>query len=178
MPHIKLDLGRCIDGKPQPEGYFNVMAHKRAYSSKVPNEVWNKKMEELWDFLKHRILPEGVGCGIPKLSTQAAMNIVWFLQEVTKVLPDNYDVCDICGDLKKSDYLHYYETNGKNYCESCIGFAPVTECENCGHEAGYKTQVYSNKHGMYLCGECKKEKRNKVKENKTGGIYDERKPAF
>ena len=160
MPYVKLDLGKYIEGKPQPEGFFDALSHNQAYSSEVESGEWERKLEELLDYLIKGELPKGVGCKSPKISSKMAKEVLWFLQEVTKIIPDNFDICDGCGCLYKEGWLKYFETNGKHYCDSCLDYAPVVYCEECGNEAGCKKDAYSKKYEMYLCEDCKKEKQN------------------
>jgi len=158
MPYIKVDLGRAIKGKPQPEGYFDEEVHKEAYSDEIKSSVWEEKLNELLEYLTTGNLPEGVHCKSPKMSPKMAKSVIWFLQEVTKIIPDEYEICEDCGEIHNSDYGRYFETNGKFYCGDCLEYAPVVHCEECGNEAGYKKDTYSKKHKMYLCKDCKKKK--------------------
>jgi len=160
MPYVKLDFGKYIEEKPQPEGFFDALLHKEAYSREIESGEWERKLEELLKYLINGELPEGVGCKSPKISPKMAKEVLWFLQEVTKIIPDRFAICDGCGCLYSEDYLKYFETNGKFYCDSCRDYAPVVHCEECGNEAGYKTTAYSKKYDMYLCKDCKKEKQN------------------
>ena len=157
MPFVKLDMGLYIEGKPQPKGYFNTLEHNEAFSDSITKDEWKKKVEELWDFLRNRKLPIGVECKTQKLSTQMSRDILWFLQEVTKIIPGDFDICSNCEEIHDTDYLYYFDTNGKSYCECCLPHAPVCRCKNCAEEAGYKSHAYSKIHRMYLCKSCKEE---------------------
>jgi hypothetical protein len=86
---------------------------------------------------------------------------MWFLQEITKVIPDSFSVCSDCEEIMSEGYLYYSETNGKFYCDDCINYAPVCRCEWCANEAGYKSSAYSQEHDMFLCKDCKEEKKRK-----------------
>jgi len=159
MTYVKLDMEKYIEGKPQPEGFFNALSHNQAYSGKIKPDEWLDKIQELVNYLTDGELPEGVECKSPKLSPSMAQNVLWFLQEITKIIPDNFAICDGCGVLHEEGYLKYFTTNGKYYCDYCLDSAPVVHCEECDEEAGYKKDAYSEKHEMYLCKECKKIKR-------------------
>ena len=71
-----------------------------------------EKVEEFYEFLQQTKLPEGTHCKIPKLSKKAAFNIIWFLQEITGVLPDSIEQCTRrgCGEL--------FDTHAEGHCVS------------------------------------------------------------
>jgi hypothetical protein len=153
-------MEKWIEGIPQAEGFFNIDAdvHKRAYAD-IDSESWEEKLNELFDFLTGAELPKGVDCKIPHLSKEKAMDIIWFLQEITGIIPENFDRCDICGYIRNTDGMFYSELNGKYYCgESCFDHAPVIHCEECGDVMVYKSRSYSQKDEMYLCKDCRKKK--------------------
>jgi len=91
------------------------------------------KVNELYEFLADGKLPNGVVIkSCPKLSRNKAWNVIWFLQEVTRCLPDHIEKCDVCGELYDSDQEGFilddqYELNGKTlpkkywgfYCDGC-----------------------------------------------------------
>jgi len=164
MPYVKLDFDKYLEGKPQPEGYFDVKAHEKAYSDDIESSVWEEKLNELLEYITTGRLPEGVHCKSPKMSPEMAKSVIWFLQEVTRIIPCEYEICARCGEVHNSGYGRCFETNGKFYCGDCLEYAPVVHCEECGKEAGYGSKAYSKKHEMYLCEECKKDKKNKVKQ--------------
>ncbi|MFH1634880.1 MAG: hypothetical protein ABIG63_12865 [Chloroflexota bacterium] len=63
-----------------------------------------EKVEELMDMLTDNCLPEGMRIKHqPQLSRKQAFSIVWFLQEHMGVLPDNIEMCGICGNLFDAD---------------------------------------------------------------------------
>jgi hypothetical protein len=128
------------------------------------NEKWLEKLNELFDFLTGRGLPEGVTCKMPKLSKRKARGVIWFLQEITGIIPDNYDVCAVHGNIENTDCMFHFDINNKYYCESALDYAPVAYC-GCCIEGVYKSQSYSEKHGMYLCKTCRKELDKGEKEN-------------
>ncbi|WP_461247691.1 hypothetical protein [Treponema sp. R6D11] len=160
--YVKIDLEKAVNGEPQPEGYFDTDSHKEAYSGEIKSSVWEEKLNELLEYLTIGKLPEGICCKSPKMSLKKAKSVIWFLQEVTKIIPDEYEVCARCGEIHDSGYGRYFETNWKFYCGDCLDYAPVAHCEECGNEAGYKKDTYSMKHEMYLCEDCRKEKDGKT----------------
>ena len=63
------------------------------------SEITQEKIEELYRFLQGE-LPKGIHIKHPpKLSSRKAFRVIWFLQEVTGVLPDRYERCKTCGDI-------------------------------------------------------------------------------
>ena len=122
---------------------------------------WEEKLNELFDYLINGKLPDDVQCPSPKISREQAGNILWFLQEVTGIIPDNYEVCAICGDVHSD--IRYFDINGKHYCYGCQEYAPVGICEECNCVEIYKHKSYSKKDGLYLCKDCRSAKRAKTK---------------
>ena len=62
------------------------------------------KVNELFKFLTDEEIPDGVVMkSRPKLSSNKAWSLIWFLQEVTRCLPDHIERCDACGDLYDSE---------------------------------------------------------------------------
>ena len=65
----------------------------------------------------------------PKLTEEKAFEVIWFLQEVTRIFPDYIEKCDDCGDLFDSNSEGTYigdpeeafdvEDLGKHFCEDC-----------------------------------------------------------
>ena len=78
------------------------------YSFLIGNDEVEKK-ELGYDVPKHK-----------KLSKASAFNIIWFLQEVIPVLPDNIEQCCYCKNLYDSNSSGVYiEKTGRNYCDGC-----------------------------------------------------------
>ena len=72
--------------------------------------------------------PEEISIGWgkqPKLSKKKAFAIIWYLQERMRVLPENIEMCDNCGELydAHSEGL-YWESKGKHYCGGCDSIVP------------------------------------------------------
>lgn len=93
------------------------------------------KVDELYKFLKGEKLPEGTQCKMPKLSASMAFNVIWFLQELSHVLPDNIEQCRACKVLFDADSEGFYlddqyintktgKTLAKKYwghwCDDCV----------------------------------------------------------
>ena len=84
-------------------------------------------IDEFYRFLQGET-PEGMQCGKggqPKLSEKKAFSIIWYLQEHMRILPDNIERCDICGELF-DDWSEgiYWETKGKHYYGACDYLVP------------------------------------------------------
>ncbi len=57
------------------------------------------EVQQVYDMLTGK-LPEGVRLQHPpELPGNEAWAVIWFLQEVSRVLPDTIDRCDYCGNL-------------------------------------------------------------------------------
>lgn len=57
-------------------------------------------IEELVDMLTGKSLPEGVFISNSlNLSRKQASSVVWFLQEHMKILPSNFEFCNICESI-------------------------------------------------------------------------------
>jgi hypothetical protein len=86
---------------------------------------------ELYDYLQNKPLPEE--SGIPntsgiKLSDTEAFRVIWFLQEHLRVLPDNIERCDVCGDLYDSNqegtHLEEPFDGNHSFCSCCNSDIP------------------------------------------------------
>jgi len=80
-----------------------------------------EKVNELYQFLTGEKIPEGmqiVKNHRPKMSGKQAFTIIWFLQEHLRVLPDNFERCDVCEEIYDS-----YSEGGRKHnqfrCGSC-----------------------------------------------------------
>ena len=84
-------------------------------------------VDEFYRFLQGEC-PEGITVGIqrqPKLTQKKAFTIIWYLQEHLRILPDNIERCDNCGELfdTHSDGI-YWESKGKHFCGGCQHLVP------------------------------------------------------
>jgi hypothetical protein len=66
-------------------------------------------------------LPEGCSLGHKfRMSDKKAFTVIWYMQEILRIIPDTYERCDDCGDLFDSNSSGYYsEKRGKHFCSSC-----------------------------------------------------------
>lgn len=79
-------------------------------------------VEEFYEYLQGCIPDDMVTVKPPvKLSKDKAFQIIWYLQEILPVFPDQIEKCNTCGKLYDSYREgHYSEMKGKYYCsESC-----------------------------------------------------------
>jgi hypothetical protein len=97
---------KCYDCCPREEQFI------RAACEDIPIE----KIEELYEFLQGN-LPEQVHMKRPPhLSSAMAFRIIWFLQEITGVLPDKFERCKTCGDIFNSEAEGDAELS---HCDCC-----------------------------------------------------------
>jgi len=65
--------------------------------------------------------PEGVTTRrFKKMNADQAFTVIWFLQEVCHLIPDQYEMCCNCKSIFDS-YSGglYVEKTGKHYCDNC-----------------------------------------------------------
>ncbi len=68
------------------------------------NVPLGQKIQDLMDMLTGGELPEGFTIGNrPQLTVEQAFNVVWFLQEHLRVIPDYYEMCDQCERIYNSE---------------------------------------------------------------------------
>jgi len=161
MPCLTVDFDNAIKKLPQPEGHFDIEGHKKIHSYDVESDVWEERLNEFLDYLTEGKLPVGVECKSPKLSHSQAASVLWFLSEVSGIIPCEYEMCYNCKAIYNADRMSYFETNGKHYCDNCVNNAPVGKCEECETEEIVKSRDYSKKHDLYLCKSCRKKGREK-----------------
>ena len=59
-----------------------------------------EQIQEFMDFLTGNKLPEGFTFQqAPKLTRKQAFSVVYYLQEALAVIPDNIEMCQVCGEL-------------------------------------------------------------------------------
>ncbi len=76
-----------------------------------------ERVQQFHEFLQGR-LPEGVTVrNPPKMTADDAFSVIWFLQEVSGLIPDSIEMCDYCGTLFDS-YKEGHIGEDKNYCSS------------------------------------------------------------
>lgn len=73
-------------------------------------------VNKFYKFLQGEV-PKDINMKRPiRLSSKQAFDVIWYLQEVMKVLPDHYERCKTCGRLFDSDS----EGNTKTmHCDNC-----------------------------------------------------------
>ena len=103
------------------------------YTDKSREEIF-EKMRVFHDFLTGEKTPDGVSCETPKLTPKGAYAVIWFLQEICRVIPDNTEFCTECESLFDSDF-------GSVFC--------LSDEEDC-EEEGFTTDAIGKK----LCGDC------------------------
>ena len=93
------------------------------------------KMTELFEYLTDKSIPNGVCVkSRPKLSANKAWSLIWFLQEVTRCLPDYIERCDVCGGLYDSEQEGYFlddqykDAWGRTLMRRYWGFYCSDEC--------------------------------------------------
>lgn len=60
---------------------------------------YRDRIDVFYKYLRGVGLPDGVTCSTPKLKPDMAFSVIWFLQEILHVLPDNIEQCDGCKEL-------------------------------------------------------------------------------
>ena len=84
-----------------------------------PEKITIEQVEELYQFLQGTC-PEGIHVKHPpRLTKRKAFNVIWFLQEHLKVLPDNYEQCCSCEDLFDS-WSEGGPYQDRSYCDNCL----------------------------------------------------------
>jgi hypothetical protein len=77
-------------------------------------------VKTFFEFLRGNI-PEGISVArIKKMNAKQAFSVIWFLQEVCHLLPDQYEMCRDC-ELVYNAHREgrYIETTGRCYCGDC-----------------------------------------------------------
>ena len=123
------------------------------------SEKWKEKIEELYNFLRGEKIESVVHKFKPKLSRSNAEFIIWFLQEVTGIVPQSFEFCCKCeGEAYDSHREgHWSEIKGKGYCDyHAYDCGELAFCNDCGEEVEKKQ--YSERFGEYLCDRCLKRK--------------------
>jgi RNA polymerase-binding transcription factor DksA len=152
----------------EEKSYFEKIEHN--ILSDDDSWTWKQKIEELYRFLRGTDKPEAaVNYFKPKLSHKAAKHLIWFLQEFTGIIPDQFEFCEECGDEVYDSHRegHWSEFLGKGFCDNHAWDNPdLAFCEDCGDEVSLKK--YSKRYDCYLCDYCRK-KRN---DERTGQHND------
>lgn len=67
------------------------------------------------------ILPEGITTvKFRKMNPRQSFSVIWFLQEVSGVIDDRFELCHNCDQVFDSyQEGHYDDKTGKHYCGGC-----------------------------------------------------------
>lgn len=98
----------------------------------MEDDVTLERVEELFEFLSSGQLPEGVTMEMHSgVGPYSAMRIIWFLQEITGVIPSNFEMCQRCFQMYDTDEEGMHLETGKihHLCENC-----VTEADRLRHK--------------------------------------------
>jgi len=80
------------------------------------SEITQEQIEQFYKFLQGE-LPEKLHMKRPPhLSGKMAFRVIYYLQEILEVLPDNFERCKTCGDIFDTDYEGNSETL---HCDNC-----------------------------------------------------------
>ena len=109
---------------------------------------WEGRIELFLNILKSEL----------KLPLNKAWNIIMELQEIIGIIPSNFELCDICGDIYDSYRGGYHsEIVGKCFCEAhAWNNDYIAFCADCNNEVPLKS--YSKRYCEYLCSDCRKER--------------------
>ena len=90
----------------------------------MDHEITLKQIEEFKQFLMGNA-PESMTLSKrdqPKLTADRANCVIWYLQGHLRVLPDNYEMCDVCGELYDANCSgHLGRLEEGTYCDNCNG---------------------------------------------------------
>ena len=124
--------------------YDKTMCFDCQFNSSSEAEIKTKNFQSykdriniLYEYLIGNGLPDGVHCSMPKLRPTMAFNIIWLLQEVLHVLPDNIEQCQTCKELYDTD------SEGIHLDDQCDLIA----------ESG-KKKTMPKKYWGHYCGAC------------------------
>lgn len=90
-------------------------------------------IEDFFEFLKGEdnggiVSPRG---HLPKMSHKKAFSIIYYLQEILSVFPENIEKCSNCNSLFDTNHGGlYWESKGKHYCGNCEYLVP-DNYDNC-----------------------------------------------
>lgn len=67
------------------------------------NKITAEQMEQFFEFLQGEIPDGWTFAEPPQLTPRQAFSVIHYLQEQLRLLPDNYEICDGCGDIFDAD---------------------------------------------------------------------------
>lgn len=96
-------------------------------------EITEEKIQEMMDYMTDGPVPESILCQPLGLSASQAFQIIWYLQEHLRIIPDHLEKCDGCDVIFDANLSGYYldddyELDGKtlpeeyhgHWCDSCV----------------------------------------------------------
>lgn len=93
---------------------FKECPRKEQFVQMAKEDISLEEVEKLYRFLQGEV-PEGIYMKQPpKLSERQAFKIIWYLQEVLRILPDTYERCKTCGELYDID-----SEGDSKHCGNC-----------------------------------------------------------
>lgn len=93
-----------------------------------------EKVSEFYDYLTKGEVPEGVTCKSPKLTQGDAFHIIWFLQEITRCLPDTIEKCEHCGALYDSNCEGQHIDGDWEWKDEDVIWVMPKEYQGCYHD--------------------------------------------
>lgn len=111
------------------------------------DEITLEQTEEFHRFLQGEV-PECMSVeDPPRLSSEVAYSVIWYLQEHLGVIPSKYERCKDCGSIYDS-WSEGASIYCDQYCENCVGsHYPDDEdweygiCDGCPHPCDLSTQI-------------------------------------
>jgi len=83
------------------------------------DKITLEQVIEFYEFLQGTV-PKSIHMKKPpKLSQKQAFNVIWYLQEHLRILPDRYERCVRCGNLYDADEEGGVRRN-RCYCGYCL----------------------------------------------------------
>jgi hypothetical protein len=83
---------------------------------------------ELYEYLQGESMPDTVLIPLkrtPNLTPKKAFQVIWFLQEHLRLIPDTYEQCWNCKGLFDTNCSGiYWETKERHYCDGCEYLVP------------------------------------------------------
>lgn len=87
-----------------------------------------EETEEFYKYLQGERMPETVLISLkrsPNLTPKKAFQVIWFLQEHVRLIPDTYEQCYNCkGLFDTNESGLYWESKGRHYCDLCEYLVP------------------------------------------------------
>ena len=84
----------------------------------MSEKITLEKVKELYKFLQGNVPAEICIKRPPRLSQRQAFDVIWYLQEHLRILPDRYERCTRCGNIYDSEESGGIRRN-RCYCEHC-----------------------------------------------------------